>query len=86
MLGRGPLYSRSTDERVLPDVWNSRSNSSSSSSAGRRIDRALEEGLRVGYEGRLVITRSDRVHYALGILSVEEDFDRLDLDDGEEGS
>lgn len=74
MLGRGPIYSRSTEEREVPDIWNS----------SRRLDRALED--KRNDETRMVIGRSDRVHYALGILSVEEDFERLDLDNGGDGS
>jgi len=47
----------------------------------RRIDRALEG--KTNNERQLVIGRSDRVHYALGLLSVEEDFENLDLDNNE---
>ena len=67
-LGRGPPYTRTSEERVVPDIWNS----------SRRIDRALEGNN--NDESRLVIERSDRVHYALGLLSVEEDFENLALD------
>jgi hypothetical protein len=70
-LGKGPPYTRTTEERVVPDIW----------SSSRRIDRALS-GLNVE-ERRLVIERSDRVHYALGVLSVQEDFENLDLDGDE---
>ena len=34
-------------------------------------------------EKRLVIEKADRVHYALGILGVQEDFENLDLDNDE---
>lgn len=73
-LGRGPPYTRTREERICPDIWNSSS---------RRLDRALE-GTKTGEEKRLVIHRSDRVHYALGLLAVEEDFDNLELDDEKE--
>lgn len=70
-LGRGPPYVRTSEERVVPDIW----------SSSRRIDRALEG--KTNEERRLVIQRSDRVHYALGILGVEGDFENLDLDNDE---
>jgi hypothetical protein len=70
-LGRGPPYTRTSEERVVPDIW----------SSSRRIDRALEG--KTNNERQLVIGRSDRAHYALGLLSVEEDFENLDLDNDE---
>jgi hypothetical protein len=73
-LGRGPPYNRTSEERVTPDVWNT----------SRRIDRALEG--KTNAEKRFVIDKSDRVHYALGILGVEQDFENLDLDNDEKGS
>jgi hypothetical protein len=73
-LSRGPLYTRTSEERVVPDIWHS----------ARRIDRALDG--KTNSERQLVIERSDRVHYALGLLSVEEDFESLDLDNDENPS
>lgn len=67
-LGKGPLYTRTKEERVVPDIW----------SSSRRIDRAFDG--KTSEERRLVIERSDRVHYAMGMLSLEEDFENLDLD------
>jgi hypothetical protein len=32
-------------------------------------------------EGRFVVRESERAHYALGLLGVEEDFDNLVMDD-----
>jgi hypothetical protein len=32
----------------------------------------------------LIISGADRVHYALGMLGVEEDFENLDLDNDDE--
>ncbi|KAH8648788.1 hypothetical protein BGZ60DRAFT_474269 [Tricladium varicosporioides] len=73
-LGKGPPYTRTRVDRVAPDIWSNK----------RRIDRRMEEeGRREegrNGEGRLVVSGSDRVHYALGVLGVEEDFERLDLD------
>ena len=73
-LGRGPPYTRTSQERVTPDKWTS----------SRRIDRALDG--KTNDEMRLVVHRSDRVHYALGLLGVEEDFENLDLDNDDKGS
>jgi hypothetical protein len=70
-LGKGPPYNKTFEENIVPELWIS----------SRRIDRAL---LALSAEDRrLVIERSHRVHYALGVLSVEEDFENLGLD-GEE--
>jgi len=55
----------------VPDIWNS----------SRRIDRALY-GL--NNEKRIVIAQADRVHYALGILGVQEDFENLNLDNDDD--
>jgi len=67
-LGKGPPYTRTKEERIVPDIW----------SSSRRIDRAFVG--KTSEERRLVIERSDRVHYAMGVLSLEEDFEKLDLD------
>jgi hypothetical protein len=70
-LGKGPPYARTGEERVVPDVWNS----------SRRIDKATSSIC--SEERRLVISRAERIHYALGILGVQEDFEFLDLDNDE---
>ncbi|KAE8447812.1 hypothetical protein EG329_010206 [Mollisiaceae sp. DMI_Dod_QoI] len=67
-LGKGPPYTRTKEERVVPSIW----------SNSRRIDRAFDG--KSSAERRLVIERTDRVHYAMGILSLEEDFEELDMD------
>lgn len=67
-LGKGPVYIRTKEERVVPDIWVS----------SRRIDRALEG--KTSEERRMVIEKSDRVQYALGVLGLEEDFEGLDLE------
>ncbi len=67
-LGKGPVYIRTREERIVPDIW----------ASSRRIDRALEG--KTSEERRLVIEKSDRVQYALGVLGLEEDFEGLDLE------
>ncbi|KAG4430754.1 hypothetical protein IFR05_013755 [Cadophora sp. M221] len=69
-LGKGPVYVRTKEERVVPDIWGS----------SRRIDRALEG--KTSEERRMVIEKSDRVQYALGVIGIEEDFEGLDLGGG----
>lgn len=56
------------------DIWNT----------GRRIDRAFSGRT---YEERRGILRLEgsRVHYALGVLGVESDFEGLGLDEDEAG-
>ena len=71
-LGRGPPYTRTTEKRVVTDIW----------TTSRRVDRAFQaKGVE---EEKLIVARTDRVHYALGLLGVEEDFENLDLDEEEE--
>jgi hypothetical protein len=48
----------------------------------RRIDRRIQEVDRVkGNEGRVVLARAERTHYALGLLGVEDDLEVLELKD-----
>jgi hypothetical protein len=64
-LGRGPPYER-LDMRDEPSsIW----------ANPRRIDRVI----RNTPEHRLALVRSERTHYALGLLSVEHDFEKLEL-------
>ncbi|KAH7328181.1 hypothetical protein B0I35DRAFT_10834 [Stachybotrys elegans] len=70
-LGRGPPYIRATGFTNVPtSVWNN----------PRRIDRKIHE-LDHGDDKRLVLAKSERAHYALGILGVEHDLEVLDLED-----
>ena len=69
-LGKGPVYVRTEEKRVVPDIW----------ASSRRIDRALEG--KTSQERRMVIEKSDRVQYALGVIGIEEDFEGLDLEGG----
>jgi len=68
-MGKGPPYTRSSEEPLVGGIIQ----------ASRRIDRALSG--KTTKERRLLIEKPDRVHYALGILSIEEDFENLDLDE-----
>jgi hypothetical protein len=70
-MGKGPPYNKTFEENLVPDLWIS----------SRRIDRALV-GLSAE-DRRLTIEQSERVHYALGVLSIQEDFENLDLDGDE---
>ncbi|KAH6663471.1 hypothetical protein B0J14DRAFT_661984 [Halenospora varia] len=86
-LGKGPPYTRTREERITPDIWNSGKRvhriewDNRGKEGGREIGGGMGEGNGgMGREGRLVVSGSDRVHYALGVLGLEEDFERLDLD------
>lgn len=47
-------------------------------STGRRVDRAGHDR---DHDGALVVARTDRVYYALGVLGLEKDFDSLEVDE-----
>ena len=81
---RGPEYARPAELGPLfpTAIWG----------RVRRIDariRELEDGGdepvqgvgSLNEENRLVLARSEQSHFALGLLSVEQDLDRLDLVD-----
>lgn len=73
-LNKGPPYKRAPDvEALLPQsVWEN----------PRRIDRRILElnsEQASKHEERFVLTKSEQAHYALGLLSVEHDLERLDL-------
>lgn len=82
-LGRGPPYQRPPEvEHVLPLFnW----------TKARRIDRKFAEidgnsptgttGGGPDERGKFVLSRSEQSHYALGLLSVEYDLQRLELRD-----
>ena len=68
-MGRGPPYEIPPDLGPLsPDsIW----------AHPRRIDRRIHD---LGGEGdRLALARTEQAHYALGLLGVEQDLDKLDL-------
>lgn len=66
--GQGPPYTRVTEERMQKDIW----------ANGRRVDRATQD--RDG-NNQLVVSKTDRVFYALGVLGLEHDFENLDVED-----
>lgn len=77
-LGKGPPYVRATDYNVAqPEfVWHT----------ARRIDRRIQEVEYSGEERRIVLARSERTHYALGLLGVEDDMQVLELQDNAFGN
>ncbi|KAF4126757.1 Fungal Zn(2)-Cys(6) binuclear cluster domain [Geosmithia morbida] len=69
-MGRGPPYARSVYFDTDNDMaWDT----------SRRIERRIHEAERT--ETRFVVARTDRAHYALGLLGVEEDLAALELRD-----
>lgn len=71
-LGRGPPYQKEDNRPGFPaSVWDG---------PRRRIDQRIRE--LDDEEGRLVLANSEQAHYALGLLSVEQDLDKLDLEEG----
>lgn len=59
------------EERLKPsDIW----------VTGRRVDVATRDR---GQENRLVVRNTDRAFYALGVLGVEGDLDKMELRDEE---
>ncbi|KAK4145874.1 fungal transcriptional regulatory-like protein [Dichotomopilus funicola] len=78
-VGRGPPYHSPPELGPIfhdgESVWN----------RPRRIDRRIQE--LEASESRLVLARSEQAHYAMGLLSVENDLDALVIDeaDGDRG-
>lgn len=65
-VGRGPPYERlHVQEEEPSSIW----------ANPRRIDRVIRNAT----DNRLALVRSERAHYALGLLSVEHDLEKLDL-------
>ena len=73
-LGKGPPYHRPADveAQLSQSVWQN----------PRRIDRRIDE-LLAEQPASNILTKSEQAHYALGLLSVENDLERLEL--GEAG-
>jgi hypothetical protein len=67
--GRGPPYAKATENRLSDSVMYPYS---------RRVDHVLLE--RGHDNSKLKVTRTDKVHYALGLLGVEDDFKNLDFE------
>lgn len=71
-LGRGPPYERAPDlDADEQSVWDS----------ARRIDKRIQEVDGGREERRVVLARAERAHYALGLLSIEDDLEYLELKD-----
>jgi hypothetical protein len=70
-LGRGPPYVRLASVTHAPvSIWQN----------PRRLDRKIHE-LDSADDKRLVLAKSERAHYALGLLGVEHDLEVLELKD-----
>lgn len=70
--GRGPSYVRPAGIGVggeAPSIW----------SRPRRIDRRIQEV--ENDETKIVLAKGERAHYALGLLGVERDLDKLNFED-----
>lgn len=72
MIGKGPPYKRSANlEKQMPEsIW----------IRPRRLDHRLQE--LESNEQRVVLAKSEQAHYAFGLLSVEQDLERLELKEG----
>jgi hypothetical protein len=80
--GRGPPYVRATGmgavgaymhgDKRRPSVWGN----------PRRIDKRIQEI----EDEKWVLEKEEKAHYALGILGVQEDLEKLDLDTAERES
>ncbi|KAM0309913.1 hypothetical protein ACHAO8_008594 [Botrytis cinerea] len=68
-MGRGPPYTRTRDERVNPQMVN----------GARNVERVKIQHQQATDQG-FVISTHQRVHYAIGILGVQDDLNNLDLD------
>ncbi|KAH8889712.1 hypothetical protein GQ53DRAFT_782857 [Thozetella sp. PMI_491] len=70
-MGRGPPYQRppELEKQYPPSVW----------ANPRRIDRRIQEV--DGDNNRVVLAKTERAHYALGLLGVEQDLENLVLQD-----
>lgn len=67
--GRGPPYTRTTVQTIDQKIWYT---------ARRRIDTVLQERQD---RHKLLVAKTDRVHYALGLIGFEEDFEKLTFED-----
>ncbi|KAI0020549.1 hypothetical protein F4780DRAFT_364080 [Xylariomycetidae sp. FL0641] len=82
--GRGPPYQRPADVSPAPTttVPNPHHHGFPADST-RRIDRRIREvdSSELEEGGKIVLAKGEKAHYAMGLLSVEQDLERLDLDD-----
>jgi hypothetical protein len=73
-MGRGPPYTRVTERKIDQEVWYST----------RKGPDLLSSG--ASNRQKIFIARMDRVHYALGLLGVEQGLKNLDFDDDDEAT
>ncbi|KAI1386255.1 uncharacterized protein F4822DRAFT_310470 [Hypoxylon trugodes] len=74
-LGRGPEYKRAFDLNIDPpgSVWVN----------ARRIDKRIQEIDGSDDATKIVLAKGEKASYAMGLLAVEHDLERLDLDTSE---
>lgn len=72
-MGRGPPYTRTTDQKPTVDM------PEEDTRKVRRIDKAMESG-----DGKLRVQETDRAHFAIGLLGFEDDFDHMILESEED--
>jgi len=72
-MGRGPPYQRANKEVKMSDIR------FESNIEGRRVDAVLHS--LPPNERRLRIESAERVHYALGVMGIEEDLESLEVEE-----
>jgi hypothetical protein len=73
-MGKGPPYTRVTEKKIDQDEYYSTRKATDPFSSGARS------------REKIFIARSDRVHYALGLLGVEQSLENLDFDDNDKAT
>lgn len=73
-MGRGPPYARLTEKKINQEVWNTTRIGTDPLSS------------RAHSREKIIIARTDRVHYALGLLGVEQSLENLDFDDNDKAT
>lgn len=69
-MGGGPPYTRMAEKKIDQEAWYN----------ARRSDPV---SLDTQDRGRLLTFRTERVHYALGLIGVQQDLENLDFDGDE---
>jgi hypothetical protein len=73
-MGRGPPYTRVTENKIDQEEWYN---------ARRRTD---PTSLQVQDRNNLLTTRTERVHYAVGLIGVQQDLENLDFEGDEQAN
>ena len=73
--GRGPPYFRTAERKTTPNM------SDEELRRTRRIDDAIR-----AKGGKVKVQKTERAHYALGLLGFEDDFEKMDLENEEGGT